>query len=171
MKAPSISRRMILPAIVIAVLLLSLPGSIHRFLETGDVYLFSARFFDDMLARLAGPGRLRFIFQPLVAITLGIRHGVKDAHRNIPPFLWALAFHGSHRTVLLKDAAFAVSNIVCLAILLEVISQLLIFKQVNPGAALILGPVLISLPYGSARGLANRVVRSRSGNFPMTKVG
>ena len=38
-------------------------------------------------ARLHGPGRLRFIFQPTVAVVLGARDGVKDARSGNPPFL------------------------------------------------------------------------------------
>jgi hypothetical protein len=39
------------------------------------------------------------------------------------------------------------------------VSQLLIYGQLHPGAALVVGPVLISVPYAAARALTNRVVR------------
>jgi hypothetical protein len=35
--------------------------------------------------------------------------------------------------------------------------ELLIFHQVHPGAALVIGPVLITAPYALARAAANRV--------------
>jgi len=58
-----------------------------------------------------------------------------------------------------------VRNLVTIAILLDVIAQLLIFRMVHPGAALVLGPVLIALPYAASRGWTNRIARSRSKRF------
>jgi hypothetical protein len=156
-----ISRRSILSAAVIAVLLAALPGAILRILHTGDPYLFTERFFQDILARLSGPGRLRFIFQPTVAIILGARSGIKDAREGLSPFLWALAFQGERRRALLRSVFASIQDLVAIAILLDVISQFLIFHEVRPGAALLVGPVLITLPYVLARALTNRIVRSR----------
>lgn len=158
----SISRSSILYAVVIALLLASLPGAILRIEQTGDPYLFTEYFFQDILARLSGPGRLRFIVQPAVAIVLGIRSGVKDAREGVAPFLWALAFHGQRRRELLRSAVASIRDLVAIAILLDFISQFLIFHVVRPGAALIVGPVLITMPYALARALANRITRKMS---------
>lgn len=157
----SISRTSILSAVVIAVLLAALPGAIRKLIQTGDPYLLTERFFQDILARLSGPGRLRFIVQPTVAIILGMRSGIKDAREGVPPFLWALAFHGKRRRVLLRSAFASIQDLVAIAILLDVISQVLIFHEVRPGAALLVGPLLITLPYVLARALSNRFVRRR----------
>src|ERR1700741_1495304 len=78
----SISRTSILYAVVFAILLAALPGAIRKLIQTGDPYLLTERFFRDILARLSGPGRLRFIVQPTVAIVLGIRSGVKDTREG-----------------------------------------------------------------------------------------
>jgi hypothetical protein len=59
----------------------------------------------------------------------------------------------------------SVRNLVAIAILLDIISQYLIFREIHPGAALLLGPVLIAAPYSLARALANRVAR---GHGPAT---
>jgi hypothetical protein len=166
-----ISRRSILYAAVIAVLLAVLPGAILRILHTGDLYLFTERFFQDILARLSGPGRLRFIFQPTVAIILGVRSGIRDSREGVPPFLWALAFHREHRRELLRSAVVSIRDLVVIAILLDVISQFLIFHEVRPGAALVVGPVLITMPYSFARALADRIVRKRSRVAPSPHVG
>ena len=101
----SISRTSILYTVVIAILLAALPGAIRKLIQTGDPYLLTERFFQDILARLSGPGRLRFIVQPTVAILLGARSGIKDARDGHPPFLWALAFHGKRRLELLRGEA------------------------------------------------------------------
>ena len=157
----SLSRSSILRAAVIVIILATLPGAIRRLLRTGDLYLFSRQFFEDMLARLSGPGRLRFIVQPMVATLLGARDGVKDARAGSPPFLWALAFHGQHRREMLRNAFTSASDLVAVAILMDLISQLLIFRKVHPAAALLLGPVLIGIPYAVARAFGNRVSRRR----------
>ena len=157
----SISRTSILYAVVIAVLLAALPGAIRKLIQTGDPYLLTERFFQDILARLSGPGRLRFIVQPTVAIVLGIRSGIKDTREGAAPFLWALAFHGKRRRELLRSAFASIRDLVAIAILLDVISQVLIFHEVRPGAALLVGPLLITLPYVLARALSNRILRSR----------
>lgn len=157
----SASRTSILYTVVIAVLLAALPGTIRKLIQTGDPYLFTERFFNDILTRLSGPGRLRFIVQPTVAIMLGVRSGIGDARTEAPPFLWALAFHGTRRRELFRSALVSIRGLVAIAILMDVISQFLIFHEVRPGAALLVGPVLITLPYVLARALSNRLVRKR----------
>lgn len=152
-------RRWILGGVVIAVLIAVTPRAILRIVETGDLYLFTDRFFQDILARLSGPGRLRFIIQPTVAIILGTRSGMKDASAGLPPFLWALLFHKEHRRELFLSTLASVRNLVAIAILLDLISQFLIFRELRPGAALIVGPVLIGAPYTISRALSNRLWR------------
>jgi hypothetical protein len=155
----SITRSRLLTAIVIVVLVAATPFAVAEFFRAGELYVFSRRFVDDMLARLHGPGRLRFIFQPMVAIVLGARDGIRDARAGNVPFLWGLVFHAADRPGLLRNALVSVRDLVAVAILLDVVSQLLIFRRVNPFAALILGPVLIGLPYASSRALTNRIAR------------
>lgn len=157
---------MILTTLVVVILLAALPSAILRILRTGDFYLFGQQFFEDMLARLSGPGRLRFIVQPAVAVFLGSRDGLKDARTGTPPFLWALAFHGEHRKQLLRSALRSVRDLVALAILLDLLSQFLIFREMHPAAALILGPILISMPYAVSRAFANRIAQKRGKQTP-----
>lgn len=154
-------RSWILPLVVVVILLATLPGAIHRLIQTGNPYLFSREFYHDMVARLSGPGRLRFILQPIVAILLGLRDGLKDARTGASPFLWGIIFHREHRPQLLRSALASVRNLVAVAVLLDIISQYLIFREIHPGAALLLGPVLISIPYAVSRALANRILRRR----------
>ena len=151
------SGRWMLSGVVIAILIVVAPRAILRIIETGDLYLFTDRFFQDILARLTGPGRLRFVLQPTVAILLGARGGMKDASAGLPPFLWALIFHEEHRRELFRSTLASVRNLVAIAILLDLISQFLIFNEVRPGAALVVGPVLIGVPYALSRALSNRI--------------
>jgi hypothetical protein len=165
----SVSRTTILTRIVIVALLLATPFAVWEFIHTGEVYVLSHRFMDDMVARLHGPGRLRFILQPVAAIVLGARDGVKDARAGSPPFLWSLVFRNNHRFKLMRSALASVRNLVAVAILLDIASQLIILRMVHPGAALVLGPVLIAFPYAASRALTNRLTRWRSGSLYITE--
>jgi hypothetical protein len=149
-------------SLVIAVLVVATPFAIAEFVRTGELYVLSHRFADDMVARLHGPGRFRFILQPTVAMVLGARDGMKDARAGNPPFIWGLVFRSSQRLGLMRSALISVRDLVAVAILLDVAAQLLIFRMVHPGAAVVLGPVLIGLPYAVSRALTNRLARGRS---------
>jgi hypothetical protein len=144
-------------------------GCFRRLVHTGDLYLFSQRFFEDMVARLSRPVRLRFNLQPAMAILLGVRDGVKDSRAGSAPFLWGLAFHGGRRTELLRSAFASVRNLLAIAILLGIVSQFLIFREIHPGAALLLGPVLIGVPYALTPALTNRFAPRPTGGAPATR--
>src|SRR5436309_13882051 len=101
-----ISRSSILFAIVAAVLLISIPSSIHRLIQSGDPYLFTEQPFQDMPARLTGPGKRRFIVQPIVAIALGVLQAEKAVQRNLPPFIWMRAFRRPQSEHWLRRAFF-----------------------------------------------------------------
>jgi hypothetical protein len=165
-----ISGSSILSGVVIAILVAALPGAIVRIIKTGDLYLFTDHFFQDILARLSGPGRVRFILQPVVAIIMGTRGGMKDASAGLPPFLWVLAFHGEHRRELLRSALTSTRNLLAIAILLDLISQFLIFHEIRPGAALVIGPVLIAVPYALSRAFSNRIWYWRNRHKPTPNV-
>ena len=165
----SISRSSLLTAIVITVLVAALPFAAADFYRTGELYMLSRRFVDDMVARLHGAGRLRFILQPAVAIVIGARDGLKDARAGKAPFLWGLVFHPTDRSGLMRSALASVRDLVAVAILLDVAAQYLIFRMVHPGVALLLGPVLIALPYASSRALTNRLARWRGKRVSIAK--
>ena len=57
---------------IVAVLILvaAIPSAVRDTIETGRVYLFSRQFLEELPQRLTGPGRLRFLIQPLVARVL-----------------------------------------------------------------------------------------------------
>jgi len=75
----SLSRSSLLIAIASVILLSALPGAIRRVIQSGDPYLFKQRFFEDLWARLLGPGRLRFLVPPTAAILLGVRDRKRDS--------------------------------------------------------------------------------------------
>ncbi len=158
----SITRSSILGTLVVVILVATIPGAIRRIIQTGDLYLFTRQFFEDISARLSGAGRFRFLLQPTVAILLGSRDGLKDARMGLPPYLWALAFHGEHRRELLRSTFVSVRELVAVGILLDIVSQFLIFREIHPGAAILLGPLLIGVPYALSRAFSGLITRDKS---------
>jgi hypothetical protein len=150
---------LILGGLTLVVLSLSLPGALRDAFDRGGLYLFSQAFLDDLPKRLTGPGRFRFVLQPLIAILLGVRSGVADARLGRPPYLLALATDRTRRGELARDGFATVMNLLLMGVLLDAIFQWVIFGVSHPGAALVVGPVLITIPYAVARALANRAAR------------
>ena len=149
----------ILAGVTLLVLTLSVPASLREAHNRGGFYLFSRDFIEDIPKRLVGPGRFRFILQPLVAIILGIRSGLSDARAGRPPYLYGMLFHRELRSELVKTGFATVANLLLMGILVDSVCQWLILGTSYPGAALVVGPVLIVGPYGVARSLSNRLVR------------
>lgn len=148
----------VVTALAVLILLAALPSAIRDALETGRIYLFSPQFLEELPQRFSGPGRLRFIFQPLIAMVLGWRSGLNDAQTGRPPYLYGLIFESENRGELLRSGLAVVRDLIAMGIVLDAVAQLLIYGQIHPGAALVIGPVLICLPYAISRALTNRVV-------------
>jgi hypothetical protein len=148
-----------LAGVTLLVLLLSVPGSLREAFDRGGFYLFSRAFVEDLPRRLMGPGRFRFILQPLVATVLGIRSGRADARAGRPPYLLGLVTDREYRRELMRDGLASIANLLLMGILLDSVFQWVILGQSYPGAALVVGPVLITTPYAIARSLSNRAAR------------
>ena len=72
---------------------------------------------------------------------------------------------GESRKELLRSGIADSRNLVAVGIVLDAVAQLLIYRQVHPGAALVVGPILVSIPYAVARALTNRVLRLKKHPF------
>ncbi len=152
------SRRttLILAGLTLLVLALSIPASLREAFDRGGFYLFSRDFIEDIPKRLMGPGRFRFVLQPLIATLLGIRAGRADARIGRPPYLLGILFRRALRRELLASGFESVVNLVLMGILLDSLFQWVILGVSYPGAALVVGPVLIAAPNSAARALAHR---------------
>jgi hypothetical protein len=154
---------LVLAALTVGVLALSLPGSLRDAFDRGGLYLFSRAFLEDIPRRLTGPGRFRFVLQPLIATLLGIRSGLADARAGRPPYLQGVLLHRGLRRDLVRTGLERVANLLLMGILLDAVFQWVILGVSHPGAALVVGPVLIITPYSLARAISNRLARRRSG--------
>lgn len=116
-------------------------------------------FFEGIVRVLGGKGHLRLIIQPAVAIVLGIRLGIADAHDHEPPFGVRL-FHT--REKLLRRALSDVIVPFCIAIVIDGILQYYTLGYVRPLAAVLVALLVVWLPFSIARGLANRIASGRA---------
>ena len=152
--------------LALLVIAIALPFAIMDTLETGRVYIFSRQFLEELPRRFTGPGRLRFILQPVTAILLGLRGGLHDAKAGHPPYLFGLLFGAEHRRELLRSGVDAVRNLLALGIIMDIVFQLVLYHSVHPGAALLVGPILICFPYAVSRALTTRLARRIVERYP-----
>jgi len=153
----TLRRETIVIAVALFVLAAAIPFAIVETMEKGRVYLFSRQFLDELPHRFTGHGRFRFILQPTIAIFLGIRGGLADAKAGKPPYLFRLLFHAGHRRELLRSGAAAISTLVAMGIIMDVVFQLVLYRAVHPVVALLVGPIFICVPYTLSRALTTRL--------------
>lgn len=164
--AMRLCRETVVPVLAILVIAAAIPYAIVDTLETGRVYLFSSQFLDELPRRFSGPGRCRLILQPVLAILLGSRGGMADFRAGNPPYVFGLLFAAGRRKELLRGEAKAISSLLAMGIILDMVFQLVLYQAAHPGAALVVGPVLISVPYALSRALTTRLARALAGKRP-----
>lgn len=116
-----------------------------------------ARIVDNIVDRVSGPMKLRLLLQPLMACIFAVRSGLKDAREDKPPYFWALWTEPAHRVDMLHDGWRSVGKVFVLAVILDVIYQIMVLRFVYPGEALVVALGLAILPYLIVRGLVNRL--------------
>lgn len=114
---------------------------------------------DELLARSSGPLHLRLLIQPLVATSLAIRAGLRDARAGRPPFLWTLASDRGARRQLLRSAWADLGKLLILALALDCAWQLLVLGGFRPLEALAVATCVAAVPYALVRGLVTRLAR------------
>ena len=117
---------------------------------------------DTLEAMLHGPGRARFILQPLVAIVLGVKDGRFDAVAGRHAYLYALAFSKDVRREEVTTAVRTISKPLAVAVALDAVLQYVILDAIHLWQALAVGATLVALPYVAARALADRFLRRRA---------
>ena len=122
--------------------------------------------FNELVTRVhSGPFQFRFIVQPATAILLGARDGFADAKLGSAPFIHGLLFRRQDLKPSLKSALRRLQIPILFATVLDAIAQYLMFGYVRPITALLVGTLLMGLPYSAARGISNRL-RSRRRPVP-----
>ncbi len=117
-------------------------------------------FFEGILRDLtSGKGQLRLVIQPAVAIFLGARLGIADAHEGKDPFLLRLFKTSAGRARLFKESLSDVVMPLCVGIVIDSILQHYTLGFVRPVHAVVVGLLLVWLPYAVSRALSNRIAR------------
>jgi hypothetical protein len=112
-----------------------------------------------LIARVSGPMKFRLVLQPLMASFFAIRAGLADAKAGKPPYFWSLFSDRGHRVERIKDGWKGVGKVFILAIVLDVVYQIIVLRFVYPGEAIIVAIVLAIVPYLILRGPVNRLAR------------
>jgi hypothetical protein len=120
-----------------------------------------SQLWQELIARPSGPLALRFYLQPLMATVFAVRDGVKDARAGKPAYFWALFTDSQNRADLLRHGWKSIGKIVVMAILIDVIYQLLELHRVRLTQAVLVATVLAIVPYLTFRGPINRIVQRR----------
>ena len=119
------------------------------------------RLVHDLIDRTTGPMKFRLVLQPLMASIFAIRAGLKDAKTGKPPYFWSLLWDPAHRADMLKDGWKSVGKVFVLAIVLDVVYQIIAERFVYPGEAIIVAFILAIVPYLILRGLVTRMARTK----------
>ncbi|HSY38821.1 MAG TPA: hypothetical protein VLA79_04810 [Polyangia bacterium] len=120
--------------------------------------------FDGIWRDLTGRGmfggkfQIRLILQPLVAFVLGARFGIRDAKEGAEPFFMSLVHAGKEdRWPRLKQGLRDAIVPLCVAFVLDGILQRIILGHVRLMGAVVVGALLVFLPFLIGRGVANRI--------------
>lgn len=124
------------------------------------------RFADNLVGRLHGPLTLRLLLQPAVAIFFATRAGLRDARGSRPPYFWALLNNAEHRRDMLREGWHDVGKVFLIAIVLDVVYQLIVVRWIYPGETLIVAAILALVPYLLFRGFVTRIARLIRGSPP-----
>ncbi len=110
-----------------------------------------------LIGREHGPLHFRLVVQPLVAVALAIRVGLRDAREGRPPyFFWSAFTQKARGPELLRLAWKDVGKVLIAAFVLDVIYELIVWHWVYPTQAIIVALALAVLPYFLVRGPVTR---------------
>ena len=126
------------------------------------------RAFMNVTDRVGGPMTFRIILQPLMATLLAFRAGLKDAQHGRPPYFWTILTDASQRAELMREGWKSVARVFVLAIVMDVIYQLIVLNWVYPFELILVAILLAVLPYLLIRGPVNRVVSRLRGKREAT---
>jgi hypothetical protein len=114
-----------------------------------------------LVGRVSGPMKFRLVLQPAMAAFFAIRSGLADARAGKTPYFWCLLSDPSQRSDMIKDGWKSVGRVFILAVVLDVVYQIIVLRFVYVGEALIVAFILAILPYLILRGLVTRLVRKK----------
>ena len=117
-----------------------------------------ARAWNDLIARDSGPFHVRLIIQPVVATFLAIRAGWADAREGRPIFFSTLVREPTRARVMLRNLWKIVGKVFLVALVLDVVYQVIVLHWIYPLQALIVATMLALVPCLLVRAVGYRLV-------------
>ena len=111
-----------------------------------------ARGFGQLIDRLRGPLNFRLVVMPTVVTVLALRAAWKDFREGRPAFLGVLIKDPVERSRLFRSALKDIGKIFIVAIVLDTVYQVMVFRFVYPVQVLIVAVVCAVVPYVLVRG-------------------
>lgn len=118
------------------------------------------RIWENLVGRAHGPMMFRTVLQPAVAIFFAVRAGLRDAPTDRAPYFWGLLYDPRSRRDMLRDGWHDVGKIFVLAMILDVVYQLIVSRWVYAGEVILVAVLLALVPYLLVRGLVTRIARA-----------
>jgi len=115
-----------------------------------------------LIDRVSGPMKFRLVLQPVMASIFAIRSGLADAKAGKSPYFWGLLSDSGQRLDMIKDGWKSVGKVFILALVLDVVYQIIELRFVYPGEAIIVAFILAIVPYLILRGLTTRLARTKN---------
>ena len=128
--------------------------------ETMTIEEFFVRVWAMLIGRMSGPLTLRLILQPTVAAIFAIRAGLRDSREDRPPFFfWAIFTNPARRPELFQQVRKDVGKVFIMAFILDVVYELIVYRWIYSGQAVIVATVLVIVPYLLICGPVTRIMR------------
>jgi len=115
------------------------------------------RIWDDLIGRLTGPLAFRVLMQPAMSTLFAIRDGVRDARSGRSAFLGTILGSQADRQRLVREGLIAIGKLAGLAIVLDFVYQVIVFRRIYPAEAIDVAILLAIVPYFLLRGPVNRI--------------
>ncbi len=117
------------------------------------------RIWENLGGRIDGPMSLRFLLQPMMATILGIIDGLRFAREGRSFLLWGGPTDRAERRLQRNATLWCIGKVFLLAIVLDVIYQVVELGWIFPFETLIVAFVVALIPYFAVRWLVNQVTR------------
>jgi hypothetical protein len=122
-----------------------------------------SRGFEQLLGRARGPLHFRLVIMPTVVTILAIRAGLQDAREGQPAFPWAVITNPAERQRRLLSARKDITRIFIVALVLDTVYQLTVFRTFYLIQTLIVAVVCAIVPYVLVRGPVTCLTRGLFG--------
>ena len=96
-----------------------------------------ARVWENLGGRIGGPMKFRLLLQPLMVSIFAVRAGLQDARAGRPAFFWSVLSDAQERSALLRDRWKDIAKIFTMAVVIDVVYQLIVERWVYPFESLI----------------------------------